>query len=153
MSVLDKIISLLNEKQIQYEQVVHEYVRTSEEAAKVRGSALDMGAKAIICKADAIPILIAVPGDKKIDFRVFKKTYGVNDLRMATSEEVTALTGLLIGSIPPLGSLFGIRSYYDISIGNKTKVAFNAGDHEVSVFMRGRDLIELEKPIIGSFSA
>ena len=73
MTVLDKILKLLDEENIVYEKVEHEPVYTSEDAAKIRDTGLSMGAKALILFADNTPILVVVPGDKKLDFNLFKK--------------------------------------------------------------------------------
>lgn len=152
MTILEKITNLLDSASIQYKKLEHEAVFTSEQAAQIRGSSLDMGAKAIICYADTTPILIVVPGDMKIDFKAFKQTFGIKDLRMATPDEVLALTGLKIGSIPPVGKALGLKSYYDENIKNKPQVAFNAGSHTTSIFMAGEDLGKVEDPYLGKFA-
>lgn len=152
MSVLETIINLFDTANIKYKKVEHEAVFTSEQAAHIRGSSLDKGAKAIICFADVKPVLIVVPGDTKIDFKAFKQTFGVKDLRMASPQEVLDLTGLKIGSIPPIGKAMGIKSYYDLSMKEKGEVVFNAGMHEVSIFVSSVDLVKVEEPTFGKFA-
>jgi Ala-tRNA(Pro) deacylase len=152
MTVYEKVTNLLKDKGIEYKEITHEPVRSSQEAAKVRNSDLSLGAKALIFFADDDPILIVVPGDKKVDTNAFKKAFGVRDMRFATSAEVLDMTGIEIGAIPPLGKALNLKSYFDGSFLRKEEVAFNAGLHTASVFMKARDLIELEKPVIGEFA-
>jgi len=97
-------------------------------------------------------MLIVVPGNMKIDFRAFKKIFAVKDLKMATPEEVLNITGLTIGSIPPIGKALNLPSYFDERIIQKEEVAFNAGSHTVSLFMSAADLSAVEQPIIGNFA-
>jgi len=150
--VLDKILELLKENSIEYELIEHEPVFTSEQAAKVRGSNLEMGAKAMVFSADKKPILIVVPGDKKIDTKVFKKTYKIRDLRMCSPEEVKTITNLEIGAVPPFGNLMGLPTYVDENLGRKEKIIFNAGSHTKSIKMSPQDFIKLCNSAIGNFS-
>ena len=152
MTVLDKILKLLDEENIVYEKVEHEPVYTSEDAAKIRDTGLSMGAKALILFADNTPILVVVPGDKKLDFNLFKKLFGVKNLRMASKEEVYKLTGLEVGSIPPIGKALSLPSYYSRDFEKKDQVAFNAAMHTISIKMKAPDLLKLENPVIGDFS-
>ena len=152
MTVFDNIICLLNEKGVKHTVIEHEPVYTSEQAARIRDTDISMGAKALICYADKSPVLLVVPGDKKADFKKYKQTFGVKDLRMATPTEVLELTGLEVGSIPPVGKALGLPSYYDSSFGEKDYVSFNAGSHTSSVKMKASDLIGIEDPVLADIT-
>lgn len=146
--VLEKIKKILDKAGVFYEVLEHEPVYTSRDAAKIRDVDPSMGAKALVLVADGKPILVVVPGDKKLDFKKFKASYRIKDLRMASADEVKEITTLEIGSIPPLGKALGLKSYYDESFLHKEKVAFNAGLHTTSIIMGALDLVEVEKPKI-----
>ena len=152
MTILDKIIKLFDEAGILYEKLEHEPVYTSEDAAKIRDTGLSMGAKALILFADKKPVLVVVPGDKRLDFNKFKKLVSIKDLRMAAREEVYNLTGLEVGSIPPVGKALNLQSYYSDDFKQKDMVAFNAGMHTVSIKMKASDLLKVEEPLFGDFS-
>ena len=151
-SVSDRIKVLFDAASVSYELFEHAPVYTSAEAARVRDTDISMGAKALVCYADGRPALLVLPGDKKADFRKFKRTFGVKDLRMATKDEVKELTGLEVGAIPPVGRAMSIKSYYDASIAEKEKVTFNDGLHTVSMIMSVKDLLKVEVPIIADFA-
>lgn len=151
-SVFSKIKSLLDQNKIEYKLLVHKPVFTSEDAAKIRGSSLKHGAKALIMKADKQPIMIVVPGDKKIDTSTFRKLYKIRDLEMAKPEEVEHISGVKIGAVPPLGNLFKIPLYFDKTIVDNKTIFFNAGSHSKSISMKGSDLEKVTKPIVGEFS-
>jgi len=52
MSVLDRILALLDSESIPYRRLDHAPTRTSEESAAVRGEPLEVGAKAILLKTE-----------------------------------------------------------------------------------------------------
>ena len=152
MTVYESIICLFQTNNIIYERVEHPPVYTSLEAAKIRNSDLSAGLKALVFIADTNPILVIVPGDKKVNTNSFKNIFGFRDLRFASPEEVFNIIGIGIGSVPPIGKVLNLKSYFDKSIENKGRIAFNAGLHTVSVYMSAQDLLELEKHLIGEFA-
>jgi len=151
-SVFDGVESLLNEHGIAYQVLRHEPVYTSDEAARVRGTPLASGAKALVCKGERDFVMFVVPADRRLDSHAVRRTKGWRKLRFATREEVMELTGLIPGSIPPFGSLFGLATLCDERLGENEVINFNAGDHSVSVSMRHADYILVEKPELGRFA-
>jgi Ala-tRNA(Pro) deacylase len=152
MSVFDRIIDELTRKKIPHTVSEHDPVSTSEEAAKIRGVDICTGAKAILLYADSNPFMIVVPGDRRIDMKVFKKTYGVKDLRMATPEEVKLVTTVEIGAVPPFGHIFGIPLYLDITLRKNETIYFNPGLHAKTIGMKEVDYEKSAGPIVGEFS-
>lgn len=102
MSVFDRIVDTLKNQSIEFDLLTHEPVHTSQEAAAVRGSELDQGAKALLCIADGTPVLLVVPGSQKVDTRRFKQAFGFKNLRFATTDEVLAITSVAVGAVPRL---------------------------------------------------
>lgn len=52
----------------------------------------------LVMKADDEFIALVFRGDCKVDFKKVKQDFNIKDLRMATKEEFTTLTGLPIGA-------------------------------------------------------
>lgn len=151
-SVFEQIESLLNQHGIAFQVLRHEPVYTSEEAARIRGTPLASGAKALICKGEDRFVMFVVPADRKLDSHAVRRAKGWRKLRFATREEVLELTGLAPGSIPPFGSLFGLPTLCDKRLGDNDVINFNAGDHSISVSMRYADYVLAEKPELGTFA-
>ena len=151
-SVFDQVVNLLKEHGIAFQVLRHEPAHTSEEAARIRGTPLDSGAKALICKGDDRFVMFVVPADRKLDSHAVRRAKGWRKLRFATREEVLELTGLAPGSIPPFGSLFGLPTHCDARLGDNDVINFNAGDHSISVSMRYADYLLAEKPELGTFA-
>lgn len=152
ITVFERIVTDLERKQIQFQVTEHEPVKTSEEAAVIRGVSLSTGAKAILLYADNKPIMVTVSGDKKIDMKMFKQLYQIKDLRMATSEEVEKVTTVQIGAVPPLGHIFSIPLYVDESLRQNETIYFNPGLHAKTIAIKEADYEKAAQPIIGSFA-
>jgi Ala-tRNA(Pro) deacylase len=148
----DRVESLLKQHGIVFQVLRHEPVYTSEEAARVRGTPLKSGAKALICKGEDAMVMFVLPADRKLDSQAVRRGRGWRKLRFASREEVLQLTGLVPGSIPPFGSLFGLPTYCDERLGENEVINFNAGDHGISVSMRYADYLQVEKPELGTLA-
>ena len=143
---------MLEQRGAAFQRLEHEAVYTSEEAARVRGTALSSGAKALICKADDEFRLFVIPADRRLANRLIRKDLRSRHLRFATPEEVLELTGLRPGSIPPFGSLFGLKTYCDQQLAAEPRINFNAGDHCVSFSMTFAEYQLAEEPQLGTFA-
>jgi Ala-tRNA(Pro) deacylase len=151
-SVFQRVESLLREHGIAFQVFRHEPVYTSEEAARVRGTPLASGAKALVCKGQEGFVMFVLPADRKLDSHAVRRAKGWRKLRFASREEVMEMTGLAPGSIPPFGSLFGLPTLCDERLGENEVINFNAGDHTVSLSMRYTDYVLVEKPESGVFA-
>lgn len=135
-----------------YDKYEHEPVYTSEDAAKIRDTSYEQGAKALVMYGDKKPLMVVVSGASKVDMKALKQFANIRDLRMATPEEVKKLTSLPIGAIPPFGSLFDLPTYVDEKLGENQQIAFNAGLHTKSIKMAYKDWLKAENPLNGTFS-
>ncbi len=149
MTVFVRLTARLDEARVPYAVTHHAPVRTSEEAAKVRGTPLSSGAKALVCKADERFVLFVMPADRRLDSAAVRRTLGIRSLRFATPEE---LTGLPPGAIPPFGALFALPTYCDQAIADEATINFNAGDRAISVAMAPSDYLAVERPTLGRFA-
>ncbi|MCA9390089.1 hypothetical protein KC571_01685 [candidate division WWE3 bacterium] len=151
-TLYDRIVTLLRNEHIRFSESDHDAVFTSAQAAETRGTELRQGAKAILCLADKNPILIVISGKEKIDSKKFKSLFGIKDLRFATHDEVSEITGVAVGAVPPFGSLIGIKTYVDVSLSQNEKIAYNPGLHTKTIIMLYEDYILAERPLLGDFS-
>ena len=145
--VYQKIIKLFDTIGIKYETQHHEPTRTSEIAAKVRGVSLHAGAKAIVTKGDktGANYLFVMPADMKLWGSRAKQACGESVGFAQNPEEVT---GCVPGSVPPFGSLFGLKTFVDPHLAENEIIHFNAGSLTDSVSMRYQDWLAIEKPTV-----
>jgi Ala-tRNA(Pro) deacylase len=147
-TVFERLEAWLRGKSVEFTVLRHAPVFTSEQAAAVRGTSLASGAKALVLKAGDGFFLAVLPADRKLDSKKARDALGVKALRFATKEEVEQITGLQPGSIPPFGSLFGLKTHCDPALGENPAINFNAGDHAISVQMSYADFASVEAPAL-----
>lgn len=150
--VVAKIKKVLDSRAIDYEFSEHEAVRTSEEAAALRGTALSSGAKALILvgKKTKAPVMVVIPGDKKISFDAVTAAVG-EKVEFEKPEKILEIYGIKVGGVPPFGNLLGMKVYMDKSIAQQEKVSFNAGMQTCSITMKGDELAEVTEAVTGEF--
>ena len=146
ISVYQKIIDKLDKSQIKYQHYEHKPVFTSEDSARIRGTTMHQGAKALVMQADNKVILFVLPADLKADVSKLGELIGVKKLILASKDLVETKTGLEIGSIPPVGSVMGLKTYTDSRLSENEEIAFNAGRHDRSIKMRYEDFLRIENP-------
>ena len=148
----DKLITYLKDKGVEFRSIDHAPTHTSEESAKIRGTTIQQGAKALVMFADNSPILAVLSAAHKIDNYAFKTEFKVKDLRMANADEVKKISGVEIGAVPPFGNLFNIPVYFDKKLLTQSEIAFNAGSLTKSLIIKSSDFVKLVNPTLGDYA-
>ena len=60
--------------------------------------------------------------------------------------------GLVVGGVPPFGTLLNLDTYFDKRILDNERAAFNCGMPTESIVMKSKDLVELIHPKFGTFA-
>lgn len=149
--VTERILALLRDHGVTFTFKEHEPVKTSQEAAAIRGTPLHEGAKALVFAADDATVLAVVPAHKRVGTRAFKRAFGIKNLRMVNPDELRELTGLPVGAVPPFGGVLNLPTYVDRGLLANERISFNAGSRSVSIIMACQDYIDVEKPTFGDF--
>ncbi len=139
----EKIKNLLKEKGIEYKILEHESVFTSKEAAQIRGTSMDEGAKSLLLKLKNEFILVVVPGSSRLSMKKLRKHTNDNKSRFARPEEVINIMGCEIGACYPVGSVIPIRTIVDPTFESGEYIAFNPGVHDRTVRIKWRDYLTL----------
>lgn len=136
MSLLQSILSLLEESGAGYRLLTHEATPTSEDSARVRGEPLAVGGKALIIKAAERHVLLVISAARRLDSGKLRRALGVKKTRFATADELRDLTGLVTGAVPPFGEpILPLPLYVDASVLANDRIAFNAGSLTDSIIM------------------
>src|SRR5262245_24467360 len=108
--VYQKILALLDSHVITYDSQHHEPTPTSEDSARVRGVTMHAGAKALVMqgKKSGTHMLCVIPADLRFSAKKFAEHAGE---RVSFAKDPEAVTGCVPGSVPPLGSVIGLRTY------------------------------------------
>ncbi|MEA3357780.1 MAG: aspartate--tRNA ligase [Patescibacteria group bacterium] len=144
--VFEKIKKLLDDSGVWYQLIEHKPVKTSEEAAAVRGTHMSMAPKAMILKKESGGyVMVAVPADCQLDLGKVTKVLG-EKVVLADAKDVERDFGVKVGAVPPFGNVFGIEMYLDKDFWDKEEVVFNAGRRDRSIRMKSKDLIKVAEP-------
>lgn len=147
-AILTRLRETFDANQIPFIELTHAPVFTSEQAAQTRGTPLESGAKALICKANREFHLFVMPANLKLWTKGVRVALSVQRLRFATKEELLELTGLRPGCVPPFGSLFGLSTWCDSRLADQPRIHFSAGDHTVSMGIAFEDYLAIESPTL-----
>ena len=153
MSLLDKepvkrVESILREFDVTQEVIVLDTsARTALEAASSLGCEVGAIVKSLLFKTENTFTMCLVAGDKKVSLYKIKKILNIEDVSMATSENVKNITGFTIGGVSPVGHLNKIDIFIDNSLERFTNL-FAAAGHPNCVFKIS--FINLQKITSGS---
>jgi Ala-tRNA(Pro) deacylase len=148
----ERLQQWLREAGVAFEILQHAPAYTSEDAARVRGTPLEQGAKALVVRTDERFVHCVLSAHLKADNAALRAILGTRKLRFATHEELFEVTGCAPGAVPPFGNLFGLPVLMDEALCRNDRVVFNAGSNAVSIIMRCADLIRLSGATVCRFS-
>jgi nondiscriminating aspartyl-tRNA synthetase len=152
-NIRNEIIRLLKDQDLPYKYFVHEPTPTSDDSARVRKTALEEGVKSLILKGKNSKknYQVNISSHLKVDMKAVADVVG-EKCEFEDPEVIKERFGLIIGGVPPFGSLLNLDTYYDEQISNHEWAAFNCGLQTESIVMKSKDLLQLVQPKIGRFS-
>lgn len=153
LSAYEAVIALLEAHGVEFRRFEHAPVRTSEEAALVRGTPLEQGAKALVLETDSGLVVAVLSAARRVDYRALKRHLGSKRVQMAPAETVRKATGCEPGGVPPFGHIFGLPTLVDPSLLELEYMDFNAGDRSRSVEMRTADYLKVSGAHVVAFAA
>ena len=104
--------------------------RTASEAAQAVGCEVGAIAKSLLFKADGEPLLVICAGDRRVNTVAVANIVGAVDVRMASADDVRAVTGYAIGGVPPIGHATPVRTLMDTSLLRWPVIYAAAGAHD-----------------------
>lgn len=113
-------------------EIVHleEATLTVADAAKVMGVQPDQIIKTVLFLADGEPVLIIASGLARIAWKRLADYLGVSRRRLKTgnAEQVQAITGYVVGSVPPFGHKAKLRTIVEQSVYDQAFVYGGGGE-------------------------
>ena len=149
----EKLIALLEAQHARYRVVEHPTAGKSEEVAKIRGTALGQGAKALVCKVKGNgvkqAILAILPADQQADLSKVAAHLGGSKASLASPAEVETLTDCVFGAIPPFSFHPDLLLIADPTLLSRyDELAFNACTLERSIILNTRDYANVVNPLL-----
>lgn len=145
MSVYERILALLDGHGAEYSTQHHEPTITSADASRVRGVPLHAGAKSLVVRGQRTGThwLCVIPADLRLADKKFEALVGE---KVSFAKAPEDATGCVRGSVPPFGSVVGLKTYCDPRLGENEVIHFNAGSLTDSVSMTYEDYARIERP-------
>lgn len=149
VKTFEKLTALLDKHQARYRVVEHPTAGKSEEVAKIRGTELGQGAKALVCKVKGNgvkqAVLVILPADQQSDL----SKVAASKASLASPAEVDTLTDCVFGAIPPFSFHPDLLLIADPSLLSRyDELAFNAGTLERSIILNTQDYASIVQPTL-----
>lgn len=152
-NVRNEIIRLLKKDSLAFEHRVHEPTPTSEDSAKVRGTSLEQGVKALILRGKDTKknYQFNISSHLKLDMKEITTLVG-EKCEFEDPAVIKERFGLTIGGIPPFGNLLNLETFFEEQILSHPQVSFNCGLLTESILMNSQDLVTLVNPKVCKFA-
>lgn len=148
----EKIIKVLDARDIKYEIIEHEPVYTSEQAAKARNESINSGAKSLLLRVGHEFVLTVLPGGKRLSSKKIRSIFRPKKFRFATPHEVKKIMGCEIGACYPLGSIIGVKTIVDSSLLENHVISFNPAMHTKTIKLKSSDYLSIADAKIADIS-
>lgn len=116
---------------------------TVSDAARELEVGTDCIVKSLVFLNDDSPLLVVASGLSRVDRRKLAALLGVGrkKVRFATAEQALALTGYVVGSMPPFGHRQRLRTLVDPAVAALETVYGGGGDIDAMMRLTSRELI------------
>ena len=151
------INALLEQGNARFRVLRHSAEGSSAKVAEIRGTLPRQGAKAMLCRVKELPdlfVLAVLPGDRKVDFKKVGQAVGGKKASLVAPDEATALTGCVMGAVPPFSFWDKVRLVVAPQlIDENDEIAFNAGALDTSIILNAADYVRIAQPQIAPIVA
>jgi len=147
MNLEEKILAMLENKNVPYEIFEHEPVYTNPAMAEALNVSESETVKSLVLKTkEGNMFLLVLPGNKKVNWKQTAAAAKTKKVTFAKPDEVSQAVGCEVGCVPPFGHLTLLPIYMDPDLTKKNFVYFNPGVHDKSFKVKAWDLKKLCNP-------
>jgi len=143
------VIKYLEKEGVDYRLLPHtKPAKTIEDAAKERGVAPEQMVKSILLRDMSVfHVLACVPGPAQVDPTKVRAMFGCRRMTCADATDVEKVTGLVIGTVAPVGLKHPLPLIFDHAIKKHLKVNISSGDRMAGVELETEDLLMICDPM------
>ena len=151
--VFEKLVALLSEAQAKFRVIEHEAEGRSEKISVIRGNRPEQAAKAMVLDVRGggggrRAVLAILPGSAKLDFAAVARLFGARKCGFAAPESAQALTGCVMGAVPPFSLNPDLTVVVDEDLLANETLFFNAGRLDRSMELDTKDWLAVARPRI-----
>ena len=156
--VFDRLVTLLREAKATFRIIEHEAEGRSEKISVIRGNRPEQAAKAMVLDVRGggggrRHVLAILPGNRKLDFAAVAALFEARKCGFASPESAEALTGCVMGSVPPFSLNPDLSVVADEDLLANQTLFFNAGRLDRSMELDTKDWIAVAKPRVARIAA
>jgi Ala-tRNA(Pro) deacylase len=150
MSIPPHIEAFLESKGVHYRHQTHPQEFSAPRIAESQHVSGKELAKSVLVVADDRLVMAVIPANERLDVEKLAHLLGAAAARLADEREFEErFSGCEVGAEPPLGQLFGVPVWLDVSFEEHPTITFNAGTHTDTIEMKVEDFENLEQPRVG----
>ena len=145
--VLQKLRDYLDEEKVKYVVITHSPAHSAQEVAQAAHISGKEMAKTVMMKVDGEIVMVVLPASTKVDLGRLLDATGADEVELAHEREFRHLfPGCQLGSMPPFGNLFGLRTFVADELAEDEEIAFNAGSSTELIKLAYKDYARLVQP-------
>jgi Ala-tRNA(Pro) deacylase len=149
---LQTLRKFLDEQKVKYVTITHSPAFTAQEvaaAAHIPGKEM---AKAVMVKIDGEMMMVVLPASMKVDFSRLLDATGAQEVELAHEREFRDLfPDCALGTMPPFGNLYGVRTLVAEELTEDEEIAFNAGSTTELIKLAYSDYARVVRPRVLPF--
>jgi len=138
------VVAALESAGLAYRVIVHDTpVRSLADAAAARGvDVADVIKTLVVRRGEGDYLFVLVPGGRAISWPKLRALLGISRMSMPPADEAFEATGMVHGTITPLGSTTSWPIIADVSIASRGEITLGSGSPDVAIGVDARALLE-----------
>jgi Ala-tRNA(Pro) deacylase len=152
MQIPEKLITYLKDKKIAYEILRHPEAFTAQTIAAAEHVKGRHHAKVVMVKCGVEHVMTVLPADSRIDLEKLENLLGKSAALESEAEFKDLFPDCSPGTMPAIGSLYGLTTYVDRSLTGQDYIVFEAGTHSDAIRLQYSDYERAAGPVIGDFA-
>jgi Ala-tRNA(Pro) deacylase len=154
----ERVCALLDASGARYRVIEHEPEGRSERISVIRGNRPEQAAKAMVLDVRGggggrRHVLAILPGSSKLDFAAVAAQYGARKCGFASPETAQAITGCLMGAVPPFALHDTLSIVVDEALLSNQTLFFNAGRLDRSMELDTAEWLRVAAPKVAKIAA
>jgi Ala-tRNA(Pro) deacylase len=154
----DRLVALLTEAKAKFRVIEHEAEGRSEKISVIRGNRPEQAAKAMVLDVRGggggrRSVLAILPGNRKLDFNAVASLYEARKCGFASPESAEALTGCVMGAVPPFSLNPALSVVVDEDLLANATLFFNAGRLDRSMELDTQDWLTVARPRVARIAS
>lgn len=149
---LQKLRDFLDSEKVKYVTITHSPAHTAQEIAELAHVPGREMAKPVMVKIDGEMAMVVLPASMKVDFALLLEATGAQEVELAHEKEFKHLfPDCALGTMPPFGNLFGLKTFVAEELTEDEEIAFNAGSTTELIRLAYSDYARLVRPRVLPF--